>query len=77
MSKYENMVKEIVRLKMALISNALEGGCCPYAVFPLETKTKQDACGDTPCRTCHQEWRAEKEREVWQETIEQFEDEDI
>ena len=77
MSTYENMVKEIVRLKLALISNYLEGGCCPYAVFPLETKTKQDACETIPCRECHQEWRTEKEHEIWEETIEQFENENI
>lgn len=73
MSTYEDMIYEIVRLRMALIANNMAGGCCPYALYPLENKGKQDVCGTVPCRTCHHKWRIQKEREVWEETMEQFE----
>lgn len=70
MSTYENMINEIVRLRMALIVESMVGGCCPYAMYPLKEKTK--ICGTTSCRDCRQEWRKAKVQEVLEEVREEF-----
>ena len=71
MSTYEDMIDKIVRMRLALMADNMQGGCCPHAVYPLKDRTKQDVCGDD-CRTCCQEWRKQKVQEVLEEVREEM-----
>lgn len=71
MSTYEDMIDKIVKMRLALMADNMQGGCCPHAVYPLKGKAKQDVCGDD-CLACYREWRKQKVQEVWEEVREEM-----